>query len=137
QVTTVSGRGVGMDVVRTNVERVGGSVDIMGGPGRGTTFKIRIPLTLAIIPALIVTSAGQRFAIPQANVLELVSVDVGELRSVHDAPVYRLRDRSVPVVSLAGALGVACGGRSTGSLVVVRADDHRFGLLVDGLSDSV
>jgi two-component system, chemotaxis family, sensor kinase CheA len=136
-VTTVSGRGVGMDVVRTNIERVGGSIDVVNEPGHGIAFKIRIPLTLAIVPALIVTSHGHRYAIPQANVLELVAVGADDLATVQDAPVYRLRDRWVPVVSLADALGAADGARATGYLVVVRADDRRFGLLVDGLSDSV
>ncbi len=136
-VTTLSGRGVGMDVVRTNIERVGGSIDVTGEPGGGTTFKIRIPLTLAIVPALIVSTDGQRFAIPQSNVLELVAVGADDLATVHDATVYRLRDRLVPVVSLAAGFGSRDGVRATGYLVVVRADDRRFGLLVDGLRDSV
>ena len=137
EVTTVSGRGVGMDVVRTNVERIGGSVDVAPATGGGTTCKIRIPLTLAIVPALIVTTDGQRFAIPQANVAELVAIGEGELASVRDAVVYRLRDRLVPVVSLASAFGSDAEARSTGSLVVVQADDRTFGVLVEGLSDSV
>jgi two-component system, chemotaxis family, sensor kinase CheA len=136
-VTTLSGRGVGMDVVRTNIERVGGSIDVTGERGRGTTLKIRIPLTLAIVPALIVTCDGQRFAIPQANVVELVAVGADDLATVHDATVYRLRDRLVPVVSLADEFGSADGARRTGYLVVVRADDRHFGMLVDGLRDSV
>jgi two-component system, chemotaxis family, sensor kinase CheA len=136
-VTTVSGRGVGMDVVRTNIERVGGSVDVAGEPGRGTTFKIRIPLTLAIVPALIVTAGGQRFAIPQANVLELVSVRAEDIRSIHDARVYPRRDRLLPFLSLAGELDRGDGWPWAGSLVVVRADDRRFGLIVEELSDSV
>ncbi len=136
-VTTLSGRGVGMDVVRTNIERVGGSIDVTGEPGRGTTFKIRIPLTLAIVPALIVTCHGERFAIPQANVLELVAVGADDLEKVDDATVFRLRDRLVPVVSLADEFGSAGGAPPTGYLVVVRADDRRFGVLVDGLRDSV
>jgi two-component system chemotaxis sensor kinase CheA len=136
-VTTVSGRGVGMDVVRTNIERVGGSVDISSEPGRGTAFKIRIPLTLAIIPALIVTSGEQRFAIPQANLVELVGVASGDVESVHQAPVYRLRHRLLPVVSLALELGISVDEGSSRYLAVLQADDRRFGLLVDGLSDSV
>src|SRR5690606_10022776 len=71
QVTHVSGRGVGMDVVRTNIEKIGGSIDLQSENGRGTTIKIKIPLTLAIIPALLVTCGGERFAIPQVNLLEL------------------------------------------------------------------
>ena len=137
-VTTVSGRGVGMDVVRTNIERVGGSIDLSSSRGVGTTFKIRIPLTLAIIPVLIATSRDQRFAIPQANLLELVGVVPGSIEILHEVPVYRLRDRLLPVVSLARELQL--GGDDEGSsagrfLVVLQADDRRFGLLVDGLSD--
>jgi len=138
RVTTVSGRGVGMDVVRTNIERVGGSIDLSSRHGVGTTFKIRIPLTLAIIPVLIATSQGERFAIPQANLLELVGVVPGSIEILHEVPVYRLRDRLLPVVSLARELQL--GGDDEGSsagrfLVVLQADDRRFGLLVDGLSD--
>src|SRR6266550_7498831 len=138
QVTTVSGRGVGMDVVRTNIEGIGGSIDLSSRRGEGTIFKIRIPLTLAIIPVLIATSRDERFAIPQANLLELVGIVPGSIEILHDVPVYRLRDRLLPVVSLAHELQL--GGDDEGSfagrfLVVLQADDRRFGLLVDGLSD--
>ena len=80
KVTNVSGRGVGMDVVKTNIERIGGTVDVQTAPGKGTTVKVKIPLTLAIIPALIVTSGGQRFAIPQVSLLELVRLEGEEAR---------------------------------------------------------
>jgi two-component system chemotaxis sensor kinase CheA len=89
------------------------------------------------VPALIVTTDRQRFAIPQANVVELLAIGEGELDAVREAVVYRLRDRLVPVVPLAAAFGSAAKDRSTGSLVVVQADDRTFGVLVDGLSDSV
>jgi two-component system chemotaxis sensor kinase CheA len=138
-VTTVSGRGVGMDVVRTNIERIGGSIDISSRQGEGTTFKIRIPLTLAIIPVIIVTAADERFAIPQANLLELVGIVPGSIESLHDVPVFRLRDRLLPVVSLAHELGLDDGEEESSAgrfLVVLQADDRRFGLVVDGLSDS-
>ena len=75
KVTNVSGRGVGMDVVKTNIEKIGGSVDVLSEAGQGTTLKIKIPLTLAIIPALIVTSGAERFAIPQVSLLELVRLE--------------------------------------------------------------
>ena len=78
KVTNVSGRGVGMDVVRTNIEKIGGTVDIQSAPGKGTTLRVKIPLTLAIIPALIITTAGERYAIPQVNLLELVRLDGDE-----------------------------------------------------------
>ena len=137
-VTTVSGRGVGMDVVRTNIERIGGSIEISSRPGEGTTFKIRIPLTLAIVPVLIATSGDERFAIPQANLLELVGVVPGSIEVLHDVPVYRLRDRLLPVVSLAHELDLIDDEEASSAgrfLVVLQVDDRQFGLLVDGLSD--
>jgi two-component system, chemotaxis family, sensor kinase CheA len=110
KVTEVSGRGVGMDVVRTNFEKLGGVVEIDTCIGQGSTFNIRLPLTLAIIPSLIVRSAGQRFAIPQVNILELVRLRAGEvanrIRRVNDAEVLQLRGSLLPLVRLACALGV-------------------------------
>ncbi len=104
KVTNVSGRGVGMDVVKTNVEKIGGTVEVQSKPCQGTTVRITIPLTLAIIPALVVTSAKERFAIPQVSLLELVRLEGKEARSgiemVYGAPVYRLRGRLLPLVNL-------------------------------------
>jgi chemotaxis protein histidine kinase CheA len=104
KVTKVSGRGVGMDVVKTNVETIGGSVDVQSAAGRGTTVRVKIPLTLAIIPALVVTSGGDRYAIPQVSLLELVRIEAEKvsqsIESVHGAPVYRLRGRLLPLVYL-------------------------------------
>jgi two-component system chemotaxis sensor kinase CheA len=104
KVTNVSGRGVGMDVVKTNVEKIGGTVDMQSRPGQGTTLKIKIPLTLAIIPALIVTSGGDRYAIPQVSLLELVRLEGEQARKgvemIHGAPVYRLRGHLLPLVYL-------------------------------------
>jgi two-component system chemotaxis sensor kinase CheA len=102
KVTNVSGRGVGMDVVKTNIEKIGGSVDVQSKAGQGTVLKVKIPLTLAIIPALMVTSGGDRYAISQVSLLELVRLE-GEqakksIEMVHGAPVYRLRGRLVPNV---------------------------------------
>lgn len=110
-VTNVSGRGVGMDVVRTNVERVGGTIELQSTPGAGTTFKIKVPLTLAIVPGLLVACGGERYAIAQANVRELVQVrldgrTVG-LERIGDATVYRLRGDLLPLVELATVLGLA------------------------------
>jgi two-component system chemotaxis sensor kinase CheA len=109
-VTNVSGRGVGMDVVKTNVVRFGGHVDIDSVPGAGTTIRIRIPLTLAIISSLIVGTANQRFAIPQVNVKELVCIRVEDKRhrieKVGDAAVLRLREKLLPLVRLADAVGL-------------------------------
>jgi chemotaxis protein histidine kinase CheA len=104
KVTNVSGRGVGMDVVKTNIEKIGGVVDIQSQSGKGTTLKIKIPLTLAIIPALTVTSGGDRYAIPQVSLLELVRLEGEQARRgvemIHGAPVYRLRGHLLPLVYL-------------------------------------
>ncbi len=104
KVTNVSGRGVGMDVVKTNVEKIGGTVDLQSTLGQGTTVRVKIPLTLAIIPALVVTCGGDRYAIPQVSLLELVRIEADEveksIESVHGAPVYRLRGRLLPLVYL-------------------------------------
>jgi chemotaxis protein histidine kinase CheA len=104
KVTNVSGRGVGMDVVKTNIEKIGGTVDLQSQPGEGTTLKMKIPLTLAIIPALIVTSGGDRFAIPQVSLLELVRLQGKQakigIEFIHGAPVHRLRGRLLPLVYL-------------------------------------
>jgi len=109
KVTNVSGRGVGMDVVKTNIEKIGGTVDIQSKLGQGTTLKIKIPLTLAIIPALVVTCAGDRYAIPQISLVELVRLegDVARkgIESIHGAPVYRLRGNLLPLVHLTNELG--------------------------------
>ncbi|WP_232678145.1 chemotaxis protein CheA [Nocardioides sp. R-C-SC26] len=140
QVTNVSGRGVGMDVVRTSIERIGGSVDMVSVVGQGTTCRVRIPLTLAIIPALVVGEGGERYAIPQANLVELVRLEGEEQRLAVDvlagAPVLRLRGRLLPLVSLAEALG---GERIDGealTVVVVQADDTTFGLCVEEVHDT-
>jgi two-component system chemotaxis sensor kinase CheA len=133
-VTNVSGRGVGMDVVRTNIEKIGGTVDVESTIGEGTTWRLTIPLTLAIVQALTVECAGERYAIPQVAVHELVSVDTAGtgVEYVAGAPVYRLRGRLLPLVRMDDALGV--GGReNTGPvfLAVVQADGRRFGMVVD------
>ncbi|WP_421732375.1 chemotaxis protein CheA [Cellulomonas sp.] len=135
-VTNVSGRGVGMDVVRTKVEAIGGTVDVDSTVGSGTVWRLRIPLTLAIMPALTVECSGDLYAVPQVNLLELVALDGQRSGSgieyVHAAPVYRLRGELLPLVSLAAVLGVEDGPSEGSSVIaVVQADHQRFGLLVD------
>ena len=106
-VTSVSGRGVGMDVVRTNIELIGGSVDVKSKAGEGSVFSIKIPLTLAIVSALIVESNGQRFAVPQLNVVELVRAQAGSdhrIELINDTPLLRLRNKLLPLVQLAKIL---------------------------------
>ena len=107
KVTNVSGRGVGMDVVRTNIERIGGSIEMLSVEGKGSTFTIKIPLTLAIVSALIVECCGERFAIPQLSVVELVrisSATENRIETIKDTKVLRLRNRLLPLVSLAELL---------------------------------
>ncbi|HEV8070458.1 MAG TPA: chemotaxis protein CheA [Planctomycetaceae bacterium] len=156
QVTQFSGRGVGMDVVRTNIERIGGSVTIDSRPGIGATVRMKIPLTLAIIPALTITSAGERYAIPQVSLLELVRLE-GEskqrgIEQIQGTPVYRLRGNLLPLVYLERALRAdnapanghkkrngadpADDAQAATNIVVLQADDRQFGLVVDAIHDT-
>jgi two-component system, chemotaxis family, sensor kinase CheA len=118
KVTNVSGRGVGMDVVKTHIEKIGGTVDLQSKPGQGVMVRMKIPLTLAIIPALIVTSGGERYAVPQVNLLELVGLDGEQARtgieSIHGSPVYRLRGKLLPLVRLMNVLQTAGAGTTAG-----------------------
>src|SRR5580658_1024988 len=172
KVSNVSGRGVGMDVVKTNIEKIGGTVDLQSKPGQGSTVRMKIPLTLAIIPALIVTSAGDRYAIPQVSLLELVRLEGEQARKeiefVNGAPVYRLRGHLLPLAYLNRELKVDTPARQdppinqvvggpdssmagdnltanverkvlesqTANIVVLRADDQHFGLVVDEINDT-
>ncbi|MFC7396327.1 chemotaxis protein CheW [Chelatococcus sp. GCM10030263] len=136
-ITAVSGRGVGMDIVKTNIDMIGGSIEARSEPGRGTTFVIKLPLTLAIIAALIVGVAGQRFAIPQMTVLELVRVrpdSESAVERLNDALVFRLRDELMPVIPFATLLGLRPKDPAPvpdGFIVVTEIGRQRFGLLVD------
>lgn len=147
KVTNVSGRGVGMDVVRTNIEKVGGSVDVASQEGSGTTIKIKIPLTLAIIPALITQTAGHRFAIPQVSLVELLLLDKSSPEGTVDvlcgAPVYRLRGELLPLLFLERALELRPAPAGGGFVIpdecyviVLQADSRRFGLVVDAIHDT-
>ena len=146
KVTNVSGRGVGMDVVKTNVEKIGGTVDIQSTLGRGTTVRVKIPLTLAIIPALVVTCGGDRYAIPQVSLLELVRIEADDVATgielVHGVPVYRLRGRLLPLVYLNQELKLGADARpatvrdAAVNIVVLQADERQFGLVVDEINDT-
>jgi two-component system, chemotaxis family, sensor kinase CheA len=142
KVTNVSGRGVGMDVVKTNIEKIGGTVDLQFKPGQGSTVRMKIPLTLAIIPALVVTSAGDRYAIPQVSLLELVRLEGEQLKTgielVQGAPVHRLRGHLLPLVYLNRALDVSATLQKNAAvnIVVLRADERQFGLIVDEVNDT-
>jgi two-component system chemotaxis sensor kinase CheA len=148
-VTAVSGRGVGMDVVKTNIEKIGGTIDLKSVPGQGTTFIIKIPLTLAIVSALIVQAVGERFAIPQISVVELVraqragsntaaSGSNSVIERINDTPVLRLRDRLLPLVSLAELLALDAEGDQAGdaTIVVVQVGSTMLGIIVDRVFDT-
>jgi two-component system, chemotaxis family, sensor kinase CheA len=139
-VTTVSGRGVGMDVVRANVEKVGGSVEVESRKGEGTTLRLRVPLTLAIVPSLVVRSGGQSFALPQSALVELVDIPEREfarmVQRIGSAELYRLRERLLPMVWLDRLLGLEADSPETSHghyLAVLEADGCRYGLVVDDL----
>jgi two-component system chemotaxis sensor kinase CheA len=148
KVTNLSGRGVGMDVVRTNVERIGGAIDIDSRLGHGTTIRLKIPLTLAIIPALVVTASKDAYAIPQVSLLELVRLDGEAIRTkiewIHGAPVHRLRGQLLPLVWLSEALGLggalkegqSVDGSDALNIVIVQAESRTFGLVVDEVHDT-
>jgi two-component system chemotaxis sensor kinase CheA len=135
-VTNVSGRGVGMDVVKTNIESIGGTIEVESVPGRGTCTRLRIPLTLAIVPALTIECAGDRYAIPQISLQELVALDAEKaaaaVEDVGGASVYRLRGELLPLVHLADVLGLT-SDRHDGHVViaVLSSEGRRFGLVVD------
>jgi len=141
QVTNISGRGVGLDVVRNNIERVGGTVDIQTRRGQGTSFKVKIPLTLAIIPALITTCHDERYAMPQVNLLEIVKLDAEERRrkieAVHESRVFRLRGKLLPLVDLREVLHLPeRNAEGAVHILVLQADSRSFGLIVDTVRDT-
>ncbi|MEO9526247.1 chemotaxis protein CheW [Roseibium sp.] len=143
QVTSVSGRGVGMDVVRNNIELIGGTVDLRSTQGKGSSFIIKIPLTLAIVSTLIVEAAGDRFAIPQLSVVELVRVQTNSehrIERIKDTPVLRLRNKLLPLVHMSQLLGIYEGedvekaiDSDNGFIVVMQVGSQTFGVVVDGV----
>ena len=155
-VTSVSGRGVGMDVVKTNIERISGTVDVMSEEGRRTVFTVKIPLTLAIVSALIVEVKGERYAIPQISVVELVRarmpggtsssvegrVSDTMIEHINETPVLRLRDHLLPLIDLSELLKLnepgrpQAGGADSLYIVVVQVGASRFGLIVDRVFDT-
>lgn len=150
KVTAVSGRGVGMDVVRSNIEKIGGSIDVKSEEGKGSTFTIKIPLTLAIVSALIVDCGGERFAIPQLSVLELVRAShesEHKIERINKTPVLRLRNRLLPLIFLRDVLGMAKADGSTEQetfsedlkeafVVVSQVGAFTFGIVVDRVFDT-
>ncbi|HVN94618.1 MAG TPA: chemotaxis protein CheW [Terracidiphilus sp.] len=141
QVTNVSGRGVGMDVVKSNIEKIGGVVDIFSRTGEGSTVKLKIPLTLAIIPGLVIMSGGERFVIPQVSLLELIRLEGDSsdkhIELVHGTPVYRRRGSLLPIAYLNQVLDLQSAERAEAvNIVVLQAEDRQFGLVVDGINDT-
>jgi two-component system chemotaxis sensor kinase CheA len=143
KVSDVSGRGVGMDVVKTNLDRLGGKIEIDSAPGKGSRFRIKLPLTLAIIPSLLISDDGQRFAIPQVSVGELIRIPYAQIAQrkdrVGDAEVLNLRDRMVPLVYLADALGLprTAAAQRALNVVLVNTGAFEYGLVVEELHDTV
>ena len=134
EVTSISGRGVGMDVVRSNIEQIGGTVDVKSSPSSGTSFIIKIPLTLSIVAALIVEIAGERFAFPQLSVLELMRVgSEHRIERIKSAPVLRLRQRLLPLIDVKKALQLGIGDDANGFVVVTQAGSQIFGAVVDNV----
>ena len=133
-VTSISGRGVGMDVVRSNIEQIGGAVEVRSNSGNGTSFVIKIPLTLAIVAALIVEIGGERFAFPQLSVVELVRIgSEHRIERIKSAPVLRLRHRLLPLIHLSAALRLGGGEAAGGFVVVTQAGSQVFGAVVDNV----
>jgi len=142
-VSNVSGRGVGMDVVKTNLDKLGGKIEIESNPGNGSRFLIKLPLTLAIIPSLLVSQAGERFAIPQVSVGELIRIPASKIAERLDragnAEILTLRDRLVPLLRLADILGEpdSRGADRAMNIVLLDAGGSEYGLVVDQLHDTV
>ncbi len=142
EITTVSGRGVGMDAVRAGLDQLGASVEVSSEIGRGTVFRINVPLTLAILPAVLVSSGGERYAIPQVHVREVVQLEPdaipGSVDEVDGALVYRLRGRLLPLLVMAQHLQVTAAATPAGmTIVVVEIDGRRLGIVVDAVGDPI
>lgn len=159
QVTNLSGRGVGMDIVKNNIDKINGTIELNSQPGKGTTFKLKIPLTLTILPALIITSGNERYTIPQTNLQELVRLEpeqaITSIEVFYDVPVYHLRDNLIPLINLNQILQFNSQESTVHSqqsvvnsqnpplptqnsalnLVIIQADNYQFGLVVDTIED--
>lgn len=137
-ITNVSGRGVGMDVVRSNIEQIGGQIELQSTLGQGCVVTVKIPLTLAIVSALIIRAAGERFAVPQASVQELVKVSADSdhrFEEIEHVRMLRLREQLIPLIDLSEELG--CERRNEAKFVLImRVGAHRFGVLVEEVIDT-
>lgn len=141
KVTNISGRGVGMDVVKSNVEKIGGEVEVFSSEGQGSTFKLKIPLTLAIVPALLVQSSGEYFAIHQKNLVELVLLEeeqISQIEKIHGHEFFRLRGDLVPMFRLNNSLEMETPEKEHELLhiIVLKAEGKTYGLIVDEIIDT-
>lgn len=141
QVTNISGRGVGMDVVKSNIEKIGGEVIVNSKQGRGTTFRLKIPLTLAIVPALVIESGNETFAIHQKNLVELVmleSEDFHKIEKLHGREFFRLRGELIPIVRLNEVLNINKNENDIYflNIIVLKAEGKTYGLIVDNILDT-
>lgn len=141
QVTNISGRGVGMDVVKSNIEKIGGEVEVTSKQGKGTTFRLKIPLTLAIVPALVIESANETFAIHQKNLVELVmleSEDFKKIERLHGREFFRLRGELIPIVRLNEVLKIGLDQPEPHflNIIVLKAEGKTYGLIVDDILDT-
>jgi len=141
QVTNISGRGVGMDVVKSNIEKIGGEVEVISKEGKGTTFRLKIPLTLAIVPALVIESGSETFAIHQKNLVELVMLeenDFGKIENLHNKEFFRLRGELIPIVRLNEVLKLTSAESAASyiNIIVLKAEGRTYGLVVDNILDT-
>jgi two-component system chemotaxis sensor kinase CheA len=132
-VSELSGRGVGLDVVKTNLARLSGLIDIVSDRGQGTTFVLTLPLTLAIIRALVVQASGRVYAVPLNSVLEIVAVKPSELRTVEHRQMLSVRGQTVPFVRLSQLFKLPPAAVEQHYVVLVGLAQHRLGLAVDAL----
>ena len=139
EITMISGRGVGMDVVRKNVERIGGTVELESALGEGTTLRLRVPLTLAIVPALIAHCGGQSFAVPHSTLLEMVVLyrreEAERIQRIGNAKMFLLRDRLIPLLDLSEMLGIGSDNENGFYIAILEAKGRRFGLIVDDMAE--
>jgi two-component system, chemotaxis family, sensor kinase CheA len=144
KVTNVSGRGVGMDVVKNNIEKIGGQAEVESIAGKGMTVRLKIPLTLAIVPAMLIKTANARYAIPQVKLVELLRVDNAEknnqIEFLQGKPMYRLRGELLPLVNLKEIFGLETPGHNglneATNIVVLKSERQMFGLIVDEIQDT-
>jgi len=134
-VSDISGRGVGMDIVRSQIEKLNGLIEVETRPGEGTTFTIKLPLTLAIVTGLLVKLNGRTFALPMSSVVEIVRIRVGEINTVKEQAVAVIRDKAIPLIWLHDHFGIERQGRKHKNvfIVVVGVAERRLGLVVDEL----